>query len=58
MAELTIGYTIKVILGLLVIVAVVWGIYMIFKNNILDFFKGLSGGNLTDTTKIILAILN
>ncbi|MEX2017250.1 MAG: hypothetical protein WD876_02155 [Candidatus Pacearchaeota archaeon] len=53
MAELTIGYTIKIILGLLVIVVVIWGIYMIFKNNVIDFFKGLSG-----TTKILLSLLN
>lgn len=58
MAELSIGYTIKIILGLLVIIAVVGGIYLIFKNSLLDFFKNLSGENLTNTTKIFLALLN
>jgi len=37
--ELAIGNLIKLILGILVVVAVVLGIYFFFKNSILDFFK-------------------
>ena len=55
--ELSIGYTIKVILGILVIIAVVGGIYLIFKERIIDFFKNLPGGTVTDTTKIFLSLL-
>jgi len=36
---------IKIILGILVVVAVVAGLYLIFKNKIFDFLKGLSAGN-------------
>jgi len=35
---------IKIILGVLVVVAVVAGAYLIFRNQIIDFFKGLSIG--------------
>ncbi len=52
--ELSIGYTIKVILGLLVIIAVVGGVYLIFKEKILDFFKNLPVGNLS---KIFLSLI-
>ena len=55
--ELSIGYTIKIILGILVIIAVVAGLYLIFKERIIDFFKNLPGGNATDTTKIFLSLL-
>ena len=55
--ELSIGYTIKIILGILVIIAVVGGLYLIFKERIIDFFKNLPGGNASDTTKIFLSLL-
>lgn len=55
--ELSIGYTIKIILGILVIIAVVAGVYLIFKDKIIDFFKNLPGGNASDTTKIFLGLL-
>ncbi len=41
MAELEIGTLIKIIIGLIVVVAVVAGLYLIFKNQVIDFFKGL-----------------
>ncbi len=44
MSELTIGQLIKIILGILVVVAVALGLYFFFKDRILDFFKGLSPG--------------
>ena len=35
---------IKLILGILVVVAVAVGVYLFFKNQIFDFFKGISPG--------------
>jgi hypothetical protein len=55
--ELSIGYTIKVILGILVIIAVVGGIYLILKEKIIDFFRNLPGQNITDTSKIFLGLI-
>jgi len=51
---LEIEQLIKIIIGMIVVVAVVVGIYLIFKNQIFDFFKGFSAG---DTTKILISIL-
>jgi hypothetical protein len=45
MSELTIGQLIKIILGILVVIAVVVGLYFFFKNYILDYFKNMPGGN-------------
>ncbi|MGA2130426.1 MAG: hypothetical protein ABSG05_02310 [Candidatus Pacearchaeota archaeon] len=47
---------IKIILGILVFVAVVVGVYLIFKNNILDFFNNL-GGNATNTGGLIISLI-
>ncbi len=47
---------IKIILGVLVFVAVIVGVYLIFKNNILDFFNNL-GGNAGQTGGLILSLL-
>ncbi len=44
MSELTISQLIKLIIGALVVVAVIVGVYFVFKNNILDFFGGLPEG--------------
>lgn len=44
--ELTIGQLIKIVIGLFVVVAVIFGIYM-FGQNFADFFKNLPGGFLT-----------
>ena len=41
MAELTVSTLIKIILGLIAVVAVVFGLYFIFKNQIIDFFKNI-----------------
>ena len=54
MAELTIGQLIKIILGIFVVVVVGIGVYLFFKNQIIDFFKGLSPEN---TTGIFLALI-
>jgi len=54
MAELAVGQLIKLTIGILVVVAVVAGLYFIFKNNVIGFFKGLPGAN---SSKIILGML-
>ena len=41
---LEIEQLIKIILGILVVAAVVAGVYLLFKNNFFDFFKGVSTG--------------
>ncbi|MDZ4226744.1 MAG: hypothetical protein U1B79_01385 [Candidatus Pacearchaeota archaeon] len=51
---LTIEQLIKIILGIFVFVAVVLGIYLFFKNNVIDFFKNL-GGN--ETAEAILSLI-
>ncbi len=49
MSELTVSQIIKLIVGVLVVVVVIGGIYLIFWGNLLDFFNGLptnsSGGS-------------
>lgn len=51
---LEIEQLIKIILGIIVAVAVIAGIYF-FGSYITDFFKNLPGGN--ETSKIILVFL-
>ena len=46
MSELTIGQLIKITLGILVVVAVVAGIGLFFKNNIFDFFNNIPTGEM------------
>ena len=50
MAELTTEQLIKIILGILVVVAIATGLYFFFKDNIIEFFQGLS-------PELILSIL-
>ena len=52
MAELEIGQLIKIIIGVVVFVVVVLGVYLFFKTSALDFFKNLPEGN-----KLILSLL-
>ena len=42
--ELTIGQLIKIIMGVLVFVVVVGGVYLFFKNYVIDFIKNVFGG--------------
>ncbi len=44
MADLTINNIIKMILGILILVVVLGGIYFIFNQYIIPYFKGLPGG--------------
>ncbi|MBU1129190.1 MAG: hypothetical protein KJ949_01000 [Nanoarchaeota archaeon] len=55
MSELTIGQLIKIILGVLVFVAVVVGLYSFFKDSVFDFFNNMVGN---ETSKLFLGILN
>lgn len=41
MAQLTIENLIKIIIGVLVFVAVVVGLYIFFKDYVIDFFKNI-----------------
>ena len=56
MAELTINQLIKLIVGILVIVAVVWGVYYVFKNNVGDFIKNI-GPSVNSTLNLLLALI-
>jgi hypothetical protein len=46
LSELTIEQLIKIILGISVVVAVSIGLFFFFKNQIIEFFKGLSVGEI------------
>jgi hypothetical protein len=52
--ELTITNLIKIIIGVLVFVVVVVGIYFFFKDYVIDFFKNI-GGN--QTAEIIIGLI-
>jgi len=52
--ELTIQNLIKIILGVLVFVIVVLGIYFFFRDYVIDFFKNI-GGN--QTAEIIISLI-
>jgi len=43
MTELTINQLIKIVLGVLVVVAVVIGVFLFFRGSVIDFFKNLPG---------------
>jgi len=53
MAELTVSQLIKIIIGIFVVVVVVMGLYIFFKDYIIDFFKNLLG---KETYKILLGL--
>lgn len=42
MSELTIDQLIKIILGVLVVIAVIIALYFFFKNQVIDFFRGFN----------------
>ena len=52
---LTIEQLIKIIIGILVVVAVVLGIYLFFKNDVIDFFTNI---NQTEPAKILTFLIN
>lgn len=54
MSELTVDQLIKIILGIFVVIVVIIGIYMLFKNYVIDFFKNIGGNS---TGGVILSLL-
>ncbi|MEK6757709.1 MAG: hypothetical protein AABX88_01140 [Nanoarchaeota archaeon] len=52
--DLTSSQIIKIIIGILVFVVVVVGVYFFFKNYVIDFFKNWSGG---ETSELVLYLL-
>lgn len=52
--ELTINNLIKIIIGVFVFVIVVMGIYLFFRNYVLDFFKNFS---FNETSKLFLGLI-
>jgi hypothetical protein len=54
MSELTTEQLIKIILGILVVVVVLIGLYLFFKDRVIAFFKGLSVGN---TAAVFLTLI-
>ena len=57
MAELSISQLIKIIIGVLVFVTVVIGVYAFFKNNIINFFENIFSNNSSGTGKILLNLV-
>lgn len=43
--ELTIENLIKIILGVLVVAAIAYGLYLFFSNHVIDFFKNMGSNN-------------
>jgi len=54
MSELTTSQLIKLILGVLVFVAVVTGVYLFFKERIIEFFNNVPTG---EPEKLILSLI-
>lgn len=52
--ELTIGQLIKLIIGVFVFVIVVIGIYLFFRDTVIDFFQNLGGNK---TSEIFLGLI-
>ena len=52
--ELTIENLIKIIIGVLVFVIVVLGVYFFFKDYVIDFFKNIVGNQ---TAEIVIGLL-
>lgn len=54
--ELTVGTIIKIILGILVVAAVAYGLYLFFTDRVIDSFKNI-GVNVTgDTVKFLMTL--
>jgi len=54
MAELSINQLIKIILGVIVFMVVVLGIYFFFRNYVISFFKNIIP---TNSTEIFLSLI-
>jgi hypothetical protein len=53
--EVTVGNIIKIVLGVLVIVALAYGLYRFFSGSVMDFFKNI--GIHDSSIKILLSLL-
>jgi len=53
MAGLTVNQLIKIIIGIFVIAVVVGGLYLFFRNYVIDFFKNIGGGE-----ELILSLIH
>ncbi len=51
MAELTINNLIKIIIAVVVLIAVILGVYLSFNNYIIPYFKGFDFGMILITTR-------
>ena len=49
MAQLTTSQLIKIILGIFVVVIVIAGVFLFFKDNVIDFIDNLTGGEKEET---------
>ncbi|MEK6832506.1 MAG: hypothetical protein AABY32_00535 [Nanoarchaeota archaeon] len=54
--ELTITNIIKIILGVLVIAAVAYGLYIFFTNHVIDSFKNIGINVTADTIKFLMIL--
>ena len=54
---MTIEQLIKLILGILVFVAVVAGVYLFFRDSVIDFFKNLGGDETSQTGELVLSLI-
>ncbi len=54
MSEITMSQLIKIIIGIFVVVAVLVGLGLIFKDKILSFFKNLPG---SESAEVFLRLL-
>lgn len=54
MTELTINQLIKIIIGVIVFVAVVVGVYFFFKGSLIDFFNNFVPTKISDSILLIL----
>ena len=55
--ELTIENLIKIIIGVLVFVVVVLGIYFFFKGDLIDFFNNIVPDKPKETSELVLSLL-
>ncbi len=51
--EITVGSLIKIILGVLVVAAVAYGLYIFFTNHVIDSFKNIG---INTTVKFLMTL--
>ena len=53
MAELTISQLIKIILGVVVVVAVIIGLYFMFRDSVISFFRGFGNSSISEVFLVL-----